>query len=101
MGEFLPGLPGLPDGISQVKVCHLAVGPGGSARACGEGETCIPGGQLISGTRAETVHERKYDRAATAGFMTTVDPVVTSTIITTKRNLPCRGAARSAPGQPS
>ncbi len=55
--NFYQGCPACLDGIAQVKVGYLAVGPGGSARARGEGETCIPGGQLISGTRAEAVHE--------------------------------------------
>jgi hypothetical protein len=55
--NFYPGGPARLDRIAQVKVGYLAVGPGGSARACGEGETGIPGGQLITGTRAEAVHE--------------------------------------------
>ena len=39
-------------------------------------------------------------RADAAGFMTTVDPDVTSTIITTSWNLPDPRMARSAPSQP-
>jgi len=55
--NFYQSCPAWLDRIAQVKVGQPAVGAGGSARACGEGETRIPGGQLITGTWAKAVHE--------------------------------------------
>ena len=66
--NFCPGCPARLDGIAQVEVGHLAVRSGGSARACGEGETGIPGGQLMTGTRAEAVHEAEVRPGRHGGF---------------------------------
>ena len=68
MGEFHPGRPAGLDGIAQVKIGELAVQPGNSARACSEGEPCIPGGQLMTDPWAEAIHEPEVRPGRSSGF---------------------------------